>query len=148
VDEPALGEPPLGEPAVRVTAGSIQPVSRTLPSASVQVRKERRSDVGAADQGLRAEMTILQQASAALDRGELAQARSLLKTHRAQYPQGQLSEEQQGLEALTRCMAGDAGAQPSAQRSAQRYLKSAPQGVLAARVARACLMPVPSQGPQ
>lgn len=130
---PAVDQPSerSAEPAAPETT-----VEDSAPPARVaRAHKPQALAPSASDDGLRAEMTLLHDASAALDRGEVAQARSLLHAHRAQHANGQLREERQGLEVLARCMANDA----SAESSARAYLRSTPEGVLSARITSACI---------
>jgi len=130
---------PVPLPIAPAPSIPVQPSTPTLeaePQAPVRrARKAQAVEVTATDDGLRAEMTMLHAASLALDHGDIARARSMLNSHRTQYANGQLREERQGLEVLARCLAHEA----NAASGARAYLRSTPRGVLASRVARACL---------
>ena len=70
---------------------------------------------------------------------DLAQARALLASHHTRFAAGQLREERRGLEVLTRCVANQTGAVAAAS----AYLRTAPDAVLAARIASACKLEKP-----
>jgi hypothetical protein len=103
------------------------------PSTS-GAHRSRTATSDAAEPSLHAEMSILYEASSALDRGQLAEARTLLSSHREQYANGQLREERLGLEVLEACMARG----PTASVEAHRYLRAKPDALLGARIASAC----------
>jgi hypothetical protein len=126
VFEPSQAVPPLApvQPLLHAVAGH----AHRAPAVATAVTAV------APEPSLHAEMTILYEASAALDRGQLAQARSLLASHRTQYANGQLSEERRGLEVLTACM----DHRPAANSSARVYLRDKPDALLASRIALAC----------
>jgi len=136
VDSPEAAEPkaPLVAPP-ESTPSTAVPIAPALPARAKPIHKARATESVASSDSLRTEMTMLHEASVALDRGELETAAARLEAHRTQYPNGQLSQERQGLQVLARCMANEA----SSASAARAYLRSAPQGVLFARVERACL---------
>lgn len=117
------------EPAAVIAPPAGKPVARVRP-----LRQPTHAVPAAKPSALAAEMSLLAEASSALARGELVRARGLLQAHRAQFAHGQLGEERRGLETLAHCMTADTGAVTDAR----AYLRTAPDGVLAERIARAC----------
>jgi hypothetical protein len=78
-------------------------------------------------------MAWLARAEAALRERDAEAALRELRAGRARFARGQLQAERQGLELIAKCMLGrDVSA------ALARYIASTPDGVLVARVRRAC----------
>jgi hypothetical protein len=84
---------------------------------------------------LGAETTLLQDARAALDRGDAAGALALLDEHEREFPLGVLTEERLATRVFALC---SLGRQAEAQGVAERLLRHAPSSPLRARVLQSC----------
>lgn len=80
------------------------------------------------------ELTLLSQATQALEQAELARARKLLTRHQRRYPDSALAEERSALTLLLACRER----QPNASARMETFLASHPHAVLALRLRRAC----------
>ncbi len=65
--------------------------------------------------GLSEEARLVARADAALVRGDARSARALLRSHKLQFPDGQLARERDGLLHVAACQLGEPGAQRAAQ---------------------------------
>lgn len=118
-------EPPL-------TVNNAQPIEATLPEPLL--RSERSADAGATTPPTQAELALLDQASSALDGGEVTRALGLLEQHRGVYPNSALVDDRVGLEVLASCMK-DRAANRERGRS---FLLKHPNSPIVSRLWRAC----------
>jgi hypothetical protein len=107
----------LAAAVVVAQPGAAAPAPVTLPSA----------------EHLRAEMRLLARAEAALRASDAKGALRVLAAHRAQYPEGQLRAEAEGLQLIAQCTLGREVAP-----QVSRYLQDSSNAVLQARLREAC----------
>jgi hypothetical protein len=135
-------EAPIAAQAPAVPLTAVPPSASVGPSATqprLHRAKHARPVAPAAPTApavstLHEEMTLLSEASSALDRGDLRTARAKLSAHAGRFAHGQLAPERRGLEMLHACLTKPA----AAVSGARAYLKMSPSAVLAARIAAAC----------
>jgi hypothetical protein len=84
---------------------------------------------------LQAEVTLIASANALIRAERFAEAGRVLAAHARRYPRGALREERDALAVLALC---NLGSREQARRALQRFLRSAPQSVVAQRVRTAC----------
>ncbi len=85
--------------------------------------------------GLARERELIEQAHAALAKGELSAALTALDEHAREFDKGVFAEEREGLDAIARCKGEDFEV---GRTRALAFLARHPQAVLAARVRRTC----------
>ena len=122
-------QPPPGVPS----SEPLAPAAPSQPSLQLSAASPERETSAAPAPDLRAEMAWLARAEAALRKRDPSTALRELEAQRARFEQGQLRAEREGLELIARCMLGR-----SVSPALASYLASAPDGVLVARVQRAC----------
>lgn len=113
---PKLAAPPEPTPKPRAR----KPIVTPSPSPSPSLGRERE---------------LIEQAHAALAKGDTATALARLDEHARDYAEGVFAEEREALDAIVRCKAGELEA---GRASAAHFLARHPQAVLGARVRRAC----------
>ena len=112
-------------PALAAAASNAAP-----PSAAVLPKM-----AGPRDAQAEAELLLIRQMQAAWRSGNDAQLSAAVAEHRAQFPQGMLSEEREALSAMLACRQSPAQAGAVRARFGERYPRSAYE----ARVSAACL---------
>jgi hypothetical protein len=130
-----LAQPPLGAVPLQPTAAQDEPLGQTpnaqLPAASHALSEAQTP--GSRTPDLRAEMAWLARAESYLRKRDPQAALRALEGQRERFEGGQLRAEREGLELIAQCMLGRAVAP-----ALSRYLAGTPDGVLVARVRRAC----------
>lgn len=137
-------EPPLVEPArvaaprpVEAAVSTPEPTlepSPESPRPRARNRKPAPTPIAAAPIPGR-ERELIEQAHAALAKGDTEAALALLDEHARDFAQGVFAEERQALDAIARCKSGDL---EQGRTRAQTFLDEHPRAVLAARVRRTC----------
>jgi hypothetical protein len=114
-------------------------VAKAAPEATAPQSPPARPPVSAppasADPALRAELSLMTAAQAALRDGKAWQALRLLERYDAEFPAGQLSRERLAAEVFGACQVGD---RARAARAAKRFLQHDSDSALAQRVKQAC----------
>jgi hypothetical protein len=131
---------PADRPAPRSTvglrAGRVQvepPAHATQPTQAPQATRALAG--GRAAPTLQAEVAMIASANGLIRAQHFAEARRVLARHARRFPRGALREERAALLVLTACQTGS---REQALRAMQRFLRTAPQSVLAQRVRAAC----------
>lgn len=81
------------------------------------------------------ELRLLRRAQVHIKRGQLEEAVSVLEEHARRFPDGQVAEERQALQAITWCKLG----RPEGREAAKAFLQAHPASPQAPRVKLACL---------
>lgn len=81
------------------------------------------------------ELRLLRRAQVHIKRGQLEEAVSVLEEHARRFPEGQVAEERQALQAITWCKLG----RPEGREAAEAFLQAHPASPQAPRVKLACL---------
>lgn len=81
------------------------------------------------------ELRLLRRAQVHIKRGQLEEAVSVLEEHARRFPEGQVAEERQALQAITWCKLG----RPEGREAAKAFLQAHPASPQAPRVKLACL---------
>jgi hypothetical protein len=113
--------PPVPEPVPPVSGTPIRPRS----PATVETKQE---PAERSDDPLSAERSLLEMARAALTRGQAGRALSALRRHARQFPNGELTEEREGL--LVQALVGDQK-YDQAREKAEQFRKRYPRSLFA-----------------
>ncbi len=111
------------------------PTAEPAPISKGKASQRIRSGTIAPDTALRAELRLISSANELLQDARFDEALSVLARHGRLFPQGVLRTEREGLRVLSMC---GLGSSDRTLRARDRYLQTAPQSPLAARVRAAC----------
>lgn len=129
---PKLAAPP--EPTPKLAAPP-EPTPKLAAPPEPTPKPRARKPIVTPSPSLGRERELIEQAHAALAKGDTATALARLDEHARDYAEGVFAEEREALDAIVRCKAGELEA---GRASAARFLARHPQAVLGARVRRAC----------
>jgi len=142
---PAVVDP---QPALQALPVAPQPVLQALPeepfepadsASSVKrvtraIRPNRTADATVEEDTFAAELRLLADGQAALNRGDHALALEIADQYQKTYPDGHFREERDALRVIALCAARS----PKAAAAARRFLRAAPNSIHATRVRDAC----------
>lgn len=146
--EPTRVPEPMPEPlAAAPPTLAFEPIPESLAAAPRPRARARQPKLAppVTVPSLGRERELIEQAHAALAKGDTEAALAALDEHARSFASGVFAEEREGLDAITRCKAGQL---ELGKARAQDFLDRHPRAVLAARVRRTCAIEgSPSEGP-
>lgn len=129
---PASATIPVPVPPPPSAASELRPP----PAHARGLARRREANSGLATPvDLAGELALLNQASAATRRGEVARADELLRTYDERYPAGELAQERAAAGVLAHCAAGRT---ERARAEARRFFESWPRSPLVVRIQSSC----------
>ena len=130
--EPSAGAATPGAVAASAEAAAVPPTAPVVAEPSEEVAPR----ASAAEQRGESELDLIDAALAQLRAGSGRGALTLLQRHAERYPHGRFRTEREGLRVLALCESGDLAQGRDAQ---TRFLRSAGDAPIAARVRAACV---------
>lgn len=134
-------QPAIVAPAVSSSTG-VQPTGEskiTQASAGDRSAHSRSSTARAGDDALQAEVALISKASQLLQEQRFGDAARVLREHDRRFRHGALRLEREALFTLLLCRTGPS---ERARRESERFLRTAPDSVLAERIRAACVRDV------
>lgn len=130
----AAGLPPNVPPLRKPVGGPPTNHRLSSPQAVTPLAPPSAASASFAMESLRAEAALLERAHLAVEKNQLAEAQSLLSSHRQTFANGKLAEEREGIALLIQCR------QHSAESSAaaRLYLIQHPHSLLTPRIRQEC----------
>lgn len=134
---PASTPPDAPSPAPEEPALAVQPVPAATPTAT----KPRRPAAPEAvpEDTFAAELKLLAQGHAALNRGDHREALRISDLYKNTYPNGHFKEDREALRALAQCAAGDG------RTAARRFVANNPRSIHVTRLREACALPADAE---
>ena len=122
---PGVALPPV---APEAPATDVPEVSAPPRSTAARPR------VGGEEDDFAGELQLLAAGQAAIQRGELGEGLTLLRSHKQRFPRGHFAQERDALIAIARCEGGQA----RAREAGQKFLQTNSDSIHAERVRSAC----------
>jgi hypothetical protein len=139
--EPApLHEAPISIPYGPVSGVALPPAAPAAPATEApEVAAPPRSTtarprVGGEEDDFAGELKLLAAGQAAIQRGQLGEGLTLLRSHKQRFPRGHFAQERDALIAIARCEGGQA----RAREAGQKFLQTNSDSIHAERVRSAC----------